>query len=59
MVSHNNKATKGRLVRTLVTTRRRPKDVDDLMQTLDAEGYEVELSASRRHEPAVLDVILR
>ena len=59
VVSHNNKATKGRLVRTLVTTRRRPKDVDDLVQTLDAEGYEVELSASRRHEPAVLDVILR
>ena len=59
VVSHNNKATKGRLVRTLVTTRRRPKDVGDLVETLDSEGYEVELSPPRRGAPAVLDVILR
>jgi uncharacterized protein len=59
VVSHNNKATKGHLVRTLVTTRRRPKDVDSLVETLGAEGYELELSPPRRGEPAVLDVILR
>ncbi len=59
VVSHHNKATKGRLARTLVTTRRRPKDVGDLIETLQIEGYEVELSPARRNDPAVLDIILR
>ncbi len=59
VVSHNNKATKGRLVRSLVTIRRRPKDVTGLLDALDEEGYEVELSPARRAEPAIVDVILR
>lgn len=59
VVSHNNKATKGRIVRSLVTTRRRPDDVPALLDALEAEGYEVELTAGRRAEPAILDVILR
>ena len=59
VVSHNNKATKGRLVRSLVTTRRRPKDVTGLLDALEADGYEVELAPARREEPATVDVILR
>jgi hypothetical protein len=59
VISHNNKATKGRLVRTLVTSRRRPRDIPSLMDVLRGEGYEVELSQPTRAEPAVLDVVLR
>jgi cytoplasmic iron level regulating protein YaaA (DUF328/UPF0246 family) len=59
VISHNNKATKGRLVRALVTSRRRPRDIPSLMDVLRGEGYEVELSQPTRAEPAVLDVVLR
>jgi cytoplasmic iron level regulating protein YaaA (DUF328/UPF0246 family) len=59
VVSHNNKATKGRLVRSLVTMTRRPKDVTGLLDALEGEGYEVELNPGRRQEPPILDVILR
>lgn len=59
VVSHHNKATKGRLVRSLVTSRRRVRDVEGLLGALSHEGYEVELTPGRRGEPAVVDVILR
>lgn len=59
VVSHNNKATKGHVVRSLVTTRRRPTDVAGLLDALEGEGYEVELTDGRGAEPSTLDVILR
>ncbi len=59
IVSHHNKASKGRLVRALAERTTQPKSVDDLMSALRELKWKCELSESRKPGlPATLDVIV-
>lgn len=59
VVSHHNKATKGRLVRSLADGGTMPKSIDALLDTLDALGYRIELhEATKRNQPDRLDIIV-
>ncbi|KIZ18603.1 peroxide stress protein YaaA [Streptomyces natalensis] len=59
VVSHFNKATKGRLVRDLLTAGLRPKDPAELVAALRELGYAVEAEASAKGGKAWgLDVIV-
>lgn len=59
IVSHHNKATKGRLVRGLLGEPK-PRTVDDLAGALGAAGYRVELDPPRGDDrPWTLDVIVK
>ncbi|MFD5752999.1 peroxide stress protein YaaA [Streptomyces sp. NPDC127033] len=59
VVSHFNKATKGRLVRDLLTAGARPKDPARLVETLRELGYVVEATApARAGRPWALDVVV-
>lgn len=57
VVSHHNKATKGRLVRSLLTSRRTPRSPGEFADALDALGYRVEPRQGK--EGTVLDVVVR
>jgi len=59
IVSHHNKATKGRLVRGLLTEPK-PRTVVDLAGALGDAGYRVELEPPRAEDkPWTLDVIVK
>lgn len=59
IVSHHNKASKGRLVRTLVERTARTRTIDALMKTLRELGWTCELHESRKSgQPATLDIIV-
>ncbi|MER6599837.1 peroxide stress protein YaaA [Streptomyces parvus] len=59
VVSHFNKATKGRLVRDLLVTGARPKDPAQLVEVLRDLGYVVEAEApARAGRPWSLDVVV-
>lgn len=59
IVSHHNKATKGRLVRGLLTEPK-PRTVEGLAGALGAAGYRVELEPPRAEgKPWTLDVIVK
>ena len=58
VVSHHNKATKGRIVRSLLAERR-PRTVTDVAGALGDAGYRVELAPPRKDGPWTLDVIVR
>ncbi|MFF1421125.1 peroxide stress protein YaaA [Streptomyces sp. NPDC058280] len=59
VVSHFNKATKGRLVRDLLTAGVRPKNPAELVEALRALGYAVEAAApARDSQPWALDVVV-
>ncbi len=58
IVSHHNKATKGRLVRALLSSRRTPRTPAAFVQALDALGFRVEAHRARRGEPTSIDVIV-
>ena len=58
VVSHHNKATKGRIVRGLVQAGAAPRTVDQLLGALRDLGYRLELH-EQRSGPAVLDIIVR
>lgn len=58
VVSHHNKATKGRAVRALVTARKRARTLDDAMTVLEAAGIRCELVPAKRG-PATLDLVTR
>jgi cytoplasmic iron level regulating protein YaaA (DUF328/UPF0246 family) len=59
VVSHFNKATKGRLVRSLLTGSGPPRDPDSLAHRCDALGFHVELAAPlRRGAQHRLDVVV-
>jgi hypothetical protein len=58
IVSHHNKATKGRLVRSLLAEPR-PRTVDDLAGALGAAGYRVELMPPASDtKPWTIDVVV-
>lgn len=58
VVSHHNKATKGRLVRDLVEQRTDPAAPADVAHVVAALGYDVDLVPTRAGQPARLDVIV-
>ncbi|MFD7704467.1 peroxide stress protein YaaA [Streptomyces caelestis] len=59
VVSHFNKATKGRMVRSLLTAGAAPKDPAGLVEALRDLGYEVEAAApARAGAPWSLDVLV-
>ncbi|GGW43734.1 peroxide stress protein YaaA [Streptomyces griseoloalbus] len=59
VVSHFNKATKGRIVRSLLTTGAAPKNPAELVEALRGLGYEVEAAAPARAGTAwALDVLV-
>ncbi|MFF7384021.1 peroxide stress protein YaaA [Streptomyces griseoluteus] len=59
VVSHFNKATKGRIVRSLLTGGAAPKDPAELVVALRDLGYEVEASAPEKAgKPWALDVLV-
>lgn len=59
VVSHHNKATKGRIVRGLLSAPK-PRTVDDLAGTLGAAGYRVELARPAGNgKPWTIDVVVK
>ncbi|MFJ3660703.1 peroxide stress protein YaaA [Streptomyces sp. NPDC090119] len=59
VVSHFNKATKGRIVRALLTEGTAPKDPAELIVALRDLGYEVEAAAPEKAgKPWALDVLV-
>ncbi|MGW2658295.1 peroxide stress protein YaaA [Streptomyces sp. NPDC001478] len=59
VVSHFNKATKGRIVRDLLVAGARPKDPAELVEALRDLGYTVEAEApARSGRPWELDVVV-
>ena len=60
IVSHHNKATKGRMVRSLVQAGSKPRTVAGLITVLEALGYQAELQPPKRPgTPAIVDIIVR
>jgi uncharacterized protein len=61
VVSHFNKATKGRLVRALLESGQQPGKPDELADLVRAFGYTVELgpAGSRPDAPVALDIVVR
>ncbi|MBU6311503.1 MAG: peroxide stress protein YaaA [Actinomycetales bacterium] len=58
IVSHHNKATKGRIVRALLA-RPQPRTVDGVAEALAAADYRVELAPPVKGGPWTVDVIVR
>ena len=59
IVSHHNKATKGRIVRGLLGEPK-PRTVEDLAGALGSAGYRVELAApAGPGKPWTIDVVVR
>ncbi|WP_217163926.1 peroxide stress protein YaaA [Streptomyces sp. AC512_CC834] len=59
VVSHFNKATKGRIVRSLLASGTAPEGPAELVEALRALGYEVEAAApARAGRPWALDVLV-
>lgn len=58
VVSHHNKATKGRLVRDLVTQATDPDSPEDLAHLLVSLGYDLDLVPPRPGRPPGLDIVV-
>ena len=58
VISHHNKATKGLLLRALMTSRRRPRTVEGIADLLAGAGFTVELARPTTRIPWMLDVIV-
>ena len=58
IVSHFNKATKGRMVHALLASRRTPRTPTAFVQALDALGFRVESEPAGPGQPASVDVIV-
>jgi hypothetical protein len=61
VVSHFNKATKGRLTRALLESGQQPGKPEEFADLVRALGYAVEPgpAASGPHAPAALDIVVR
>jgi len=61
VVSHFNKATKGRLTRALLESGQQPRKPDELADLVRALGYTVEPGpqVTRPDAPAALDIVVR
>jgi cytoplasmic iron level regulating protein YaaA (DUF328/UPF0246 family) len=60
VVSHFNKATKGRITRELLVSGQRPRKPDEFAEALRGFGYTVEPGpeAARPQSPTALDVVV-
>jgi uncharacterized protein len=60
VVSHFNKATKGRLTRTLLESGQQPRKPDEFIDLVRALGYRVELGpeGTRPDAPTALDIVV-
>ena len=58
VVSHHNKATKGRLVRDLAAARAMPRSVEALATAVERAGYVTELREGPRGRPWSLDIVV-
>jgi cytoplasmic iron level regulating protein YaaA (DUF328/UPF0246 family) len=58
VVSHHNKATKGRLVRALASGRTNPSTVTDLATTIEQAGFGAELHDGQPGRPASIDIVV-
>jgi hypothetical protein len=58
VVSHHNKATKGRLVRALACQTRTPRTVEDLATLIESLGVTTELHERRPGKPWSLDLVV-
>ena len=58
VVSHHNKATKGRAVRALASSRRAHRSLDDIASTLEGAGMHCELHRSARGA-LTMDIVTR
>jgi cytoplasmic iron level regulating protein YaaA (DUF328/UPF0246 family) len=58
VVSHHNKATKGRLVRRLATARTRPRTAEALAAAVESAGYVTELHQGKPGRPWSLDIVV-
>ncbi len=58
VVSHHNKATKGRLVRALARSGRTPSTVESLATLIEAQDLVAELSTGRPGKPWNLDLVV-
>jgi cytoplasmic iron level regulating protein YaaA (DUF328/UPF0246 family) len=58
VVSHNNKATKGRIVRALLQSRDTPTTDDALAEAISTAGFDVEHAGCGHDGAEVLDVIV-
>ncbi len=58
VVSHHNKATKGRLVRALASQEKTPQTVEDLAALIESRGVIAELRAGRPGKPWALDIVV-
>ncbi|MBM3689032.1 MAG: peroxide stress protein YaaA [Actinobacteria bacterium] len=58
VVSHHNKATKGRIVRALLA-QPRARTIDDVAGALGDTGYRVDLAAPKKARPWTLDVVVQ
>ena len=61
VVSHFNKATKGRLIRALLESGQQPRKPDELAELVRALGYTVEPgpAGTRPDAPTALDIVVR
>jgi cytoplasmic iron level regulating protein YaaA (DUF328/UPF0246 family) len=59
IVSHHNKATKGRILRELVQSKTKVKTIDDLAKVISALGADVEIKVpTRSTAPTILEVVV-
>ncbi len=58
VVSHHNKATKGRLVAALVSQRTDPRSPEELTELVASLGYEVDLTPPEHGRPGRIDVVV-
>ena len=59
VVSHHNKATKGRILRALVQSKSKLKSIDDLAKIITELGADVEIKVpTRSTDPVVLEVVV-
>ena len=58
VVSHHNKATKGRLVRALAKQRKAPESVSGLAEIVESLGFSANLVAPAANKPAQLDIVV-
>lgn len=58
VVSHHNKATKGLLVRALVSQAKQPQTVEALAELIERLGFTAELGDWRPGKPHALDVVV-
>jgi cytoplasmic iron level regulating protein YaaA (DUF328/UPF0246 family) len=58
VVSHHNKATKGRILRAIAQSKTKVKTIDDLAQIIRMLGADVALNAPDKAGAVVLEVVV-